>query len=145
MRNHWTMCNNILKLNLFGTNYTSAVRRLKRNNPTWFLGSLPNLYWFLFVGFTMKRHLWRSTSGNYINQFFVLNRTGNNNNNIQKPILIIKKIQMHWLFVCFLKGGTRSGDILVVRSGRVLPLGEWARIRAGRYGRRIFLWVNFNF
>lgn len=43
-----------------------------------------------------------------------------------------------------LTGGQRSGDVLVVRSGRVLPLGEWARVRAGRYGRRIFLWVSNN-
>ncbi|XP_066907901.1 protein eyes shut isoform X2 [Halyomorpha halys] len=40
-------------------------------------------------------------------------------------------------------GGQRNGgDVLTVRSGRVLSLGEWARVRIGRYGRRIFLWVD---
>lgn len=35
----------------------------------------------------------------------------------------------------------RRGDILVIKSRRFLTVGMWHRIRAGRYGRRLFLWV----
>ncbi|XP_024082772.1 protein eyes shut isoform X2 [Cimex lectularius] len=38
-------------------------------------------------------------------------------------------------------GQRRNGEILIVRSGQVIALGQWTRVRAGRYGRRIFLWV----
>lgn len=30
----------------------------------------------------------------------------------------------------------------MVRSGRVLSLGSWHLVRAGRYGNRVFLWVD---
>lgn len=33
-------------------------------------------------------------------------------------------------------------EVVVVRSGRVLPLGVWHRVRAGRYGQRLFLSVD---
>nr|CAD7195211.1 unnamed protein product [Timema douglasi] len=36
----------------------------------------------------------------------------------------------------------RRGEPLVVRSGRVLALGEWHRVVAGRYGRRFYLRVD---
>lgn len=43
----------------------------------------------------------------------------------------------------FVTGGQRrNGDVLVVRSGRVLSLGSWHLVRAGRYGNRVFLWVD---
>ncbi|KAF6214242.1 hypothetical protein GE061_008982 [Apolygus lucorum] len=38
-------------------------------------------------------------------------------------------------------GHRRSGDVLVVRSGQVVALSQWTRVRAGRYGRRIYLWT----
>nr|CAD7458368.1 unnamed protein product [Timema tahoe] len=36
----------------------------------------------------------------------------------------------------------RRGEPLVVRSGRMLALGEWHRVVAGRYGRRFYLRVD---
>ncbi|XP_046687687.1 LOW QUALITY PROTEIN: protein eyes shut-like, partial [Homalodisca vitripennis] len=39
-------------------------------------------------------------------------------------------------------GQRRNGDVLVVRSGRVLALATWHTVRAGRYGNRVFLWVD---
>lgn len=36
----------------------------------------------------------------------------------------------------------RNGEIVIVRSGRVLAMNEWSRVKAGRFGRKLFLWVN---
>ncbi|XP_068084858.1 protein eyes shut [Anabrus simplex] len=36
----------------------------------------------------------------------------------------------------------RNGEAVVVRSGRMLAIGEWHRVLAGRYGRRLFLRVD---
>lgn len=41
-------------------------------------------------------------------------------------------------------GGKQIGSkiIIVLRSGVVFSLGSWHTIRAGRYGRKLFLWVD---
>ncbi|XP_039278690.1 protein eyes shut [Nilaparvata lugens] len=39
-------------------------------------------------------------------------------------------------------GKRRVDEVVVVRSGRVLALGVWHRVRAGRFGQRLFLWVD---
>ncbi|KAK6619040.1 hypothetical protein RUM44_003422 [Polyplax serrata] len=39
-------------------------------------------------------------------------------------------------------GVTRKrGEVLVIKNKRMLALDKWHRIRAGRYGRRLFVWV----
>ncbi|XP_054282074.1 protein eyes shut [Macrosteles quadrilineatus] len=39
-------------------------------------------------------------------------------------------------------GQRKDGEVLVVRSGRVLSLATWHLVRAGRYGNRVFLYVD---
>jgi hypothetical protein len=47
------------------------------------------------------------------------------------------------LIVLYFEGKFRKrGEPIVVRSGRMLAIGEWHRVLAGRYGRRIFLRVD---
>lgn len=52
---------------------------------------------------------------------------------------------IHSLFDTFLEsilGVTRKrGEVLVIKNKRMLALDKWHRIRAGRYGRRLFVWV----
>lgn len=54
-------------------------------------------------------------------------------------LLIFLKTQVEFHFFLGRQRGTDSP--LVIRSRRLLALGKWHRVRAARYGRRIFLWV----
>ncbi|KAL1124137.1 hypothetical protein AAG570_001907 [Ranatra chinensis] len=64
----------------------------------------------------------------------------------QGPTVTFISLSLHGgileLRISPLGGQRRAGDVLVVRSGRVLAMGEWTTVRAGRYGRRVFLSVD---
>jgi hypothetical protein len=47
------------------------------------------------------------------------------------------------VIVLYFEGKLRKrGEPIVVRGGRMLAIGEWHRVLAGHYGRRIFLRVD---
>lgn len=35
-----------------------------------------------------------------------------------------------------------GGELIIVRSRQVLRIGEWHEIRAGKYGKRLYLWTD---
>lgn len=58
-------------------------------------------------------------------------------------------IRMHWkrddTMKIYLTGNKKldiDGDIVSVKSGTIIPMGEWTRIRAGRFGQKLYLSVN---